>query len=172
MSELADLLERYRRGAELLAMATTGAAGPVLEFKVEGHAWTVRQIVCHLADSEAVAVMRFRQVLAEENPTLQWFDDAAWAEKLDYGKRKVSQGLETFRRLRADNHELLKDLPEAAFARTGTHTKDGVMTLRALVEWFAAHLEEHVMEIQAVRAAYKEFRAKELAAQQQAQQAQ
>ena len=172
MSELVDLLERYRRGAELLAMATTGAAGAVLDFKVEGHAWSVRQIVCHLADSEVVAAMRFRQILAEENPTLQWFDDHAWAEKLDYSKRKVSQSLETFRRMRADNFELLKDLPEAAFARTGTHTKDGVMTLRASVEWFAAHLEEHVMEMQAIRAAYKEFRAKELAAQQQAQQEQ
>jgi hypothetical protein len=172
MSELVDLLERYRRGAELLAMATTGAAGPVLDFKAEGHGWSVRQIVCHLADSEAVAVMRFRQILAEDNPTLQWFDDEAWAKNLDYGKRKVSLGLETFRRLRADNHELLKELPEAAYARTGTHTKDGVMTLRATVEWFATHLEEHVMKIQAIRAAYKEFRAKELAAQAQQQQEQ
>lgn len=172
MSELVDLLERYRRGAELLAMATTGAAGPVLDFKAEGHAWSVRQIVCHLADSEAVAVMRFRQIIAEDNPTLQWFDDEAWAKNLDYGKRKLSQGLETFRRLRADNHELLKELSEATFARTGTHTKDGVMTLRASVEWFATHLEEHVMEIQAIRAAYKEFRAKELAAQAQQQQEQ
>jgi hypothetical protein len=172
MSELVDLLERYRRGAELLAMASTGAAGAVLDFRTDLHAWTVRQIVCHLADAEAVAYMRFRQIISEENPTLQWFDDVAWAEKLDYGKRKLSQALETFRRLRADNHELLKDLPEAVFARTGTHSKDGVVTLRASVEWFATHLEEHVMEMQAIRAAYKEFRAKELEAQAQQQQGQ
>lgn len=163
MGELSDLLERYRRGAELLAMASTGAAGPVLDFKAEGHVWTVRQIVCHLADAEVVAAMRFRQILAEENPTLQYFDDIAWAEKLDYGKRKLSVALETFRRLRSDNHELLKDLPESVFARTGVHTKDGQMTLRATVEWFTAHLEDHVREMQAVRAAYKEHRAKELA---------
>jgi len=165
MSELSDLLERYRRGAELLAMATTGGAGPVLDFKPEGHPWSMRQLVCHLADSEAVAVMRFRQMLAEENPTLQQFDDALWMDKLDYAKRKVSVALETFRRLRADNYDLLKDLPESEFARVGTHSKDGATTLRASVEWFAEHLEEHVREIQAVRAVYKEFRAKELAAQ-------
>lgn len=144
-------------------MASTGAAGPVLDFKAEGHVWTVRQIVCHLADAEVVTAMRFRQILAEENPTLQYFDDIAWAEKLDYGKRKLSVALETFRRLRSDNHELLKDLPESAFARTGVHTKDGQMTLRATVEWSAAHLEDHVREMQAIRAAYKEYRAKELA---------
>ena len=165
MSELSDLIERFRRGAEMLAMATTGAAGPVLDFHAEGYPLTVRQIVCHLADAEAVAVMRFRQLIAEENPTLQYFDDDAWAHKLDYGKRKISIGLETFRRLRSDNHELLKDLPEATFARMGTHSKDGPMSLLQTVEFFASHLEGHVHEIQAVRAVYKEYRAKELAAQ-------
>ncbi len=165
MSELSDLLERYRRGAELLAMATTGAAGAVVDFKAEGHLWSVRQLVCHLADAEAVAVMRFRQMLAEENPTLQYFDDALWMDRLDYARRKVSVGLETFRRLRSDNYELLKDLTDVEFARAGTHSKEGPTTLRASVEWFAEHLEEHVREIQAVRAVYKEFRAKELAAQ-------
>ena len=165
MSELSDLIERYRRGAELLAMATTGAAGPVLDFHAEGYPWTVRQIVCHLADSEAVGCMRLRQLIAEENPTLQYFDDDAWARHLDYGRRRISVGLETFRRLRSDNHDLLKDLPEEAFARVGTHSRDGVVTLWQTVEWFATHLEEHVREIQAVRAVYKEFRARELAAQ-------
>ena len=164
-THLSDLLERFRRGAELLAMATTGAAGPVLDFRVEGHEWSVRQNVCHLADAEVVAAMRFRQILAEENPTLQYFDDLAWAEKLDYGKRKLSVALETFRRIRSDNHELLKEQSETAFARVGTHTKDGAMSLLAVVEWFTAHLEDHVRDIQAIRAAYKEFRAKELAAQ-------
>ena len=137
----------------------------MLDFKPEGHVWSMRQLVCHLADAEAVAVMRFRQMLAEDNPTLQYFDDALWMDKLDYGRRKISVALETFRRLRSDNYELLKDLPESEFARTGTHSKDGATTLRASVEWFAEHLEEHVREIQAMRAVYKEFRAKELAAQ-------
>ena len=110
MSELADLLERYRRGAELLAVATTGAAGPELDFKPDGK-WSVRQIVCHLADSEAVAVMRFRQFIAEDNPSFGTWDQDAWAAKLGYEKRKISQALETFRMLRLGNYELLRDQP-------------------------------------------------------------
>lgn len=161
MSDLSDLLERFRRGAELLAMATTGAAGPVLDYRPHPGQLSLRQIVCHLADAEAVGVMRLRQIIAEDNPTLQYFDDDRWAENLDYGKRKVSQALETFRRLRSDNHELLKDLPETTFERSGTHSKDGPMTLRAVVEWYASHLEDHVREIQNVRAAFKEFRAQQ-----------
>lgn len=165
MSELLDLLERYRRGAELLAMASTGAAGPVLDFKAEGHAWSVRQIVCHLADLEAVTFVRLRLVLAEENPSLPAVNGDAWAEKLDYGRRKLSVALETFRRLRSDNYDLLKELPEGAFDRPAIHAEMGATTLKGLVQAAAEHVEEHVREMQAVRGVYKEFRAKELAAQ-------
>jgi len=165
MSELIDLLERYRRGAELLAMASTGAAGPVLDFKAEGHPLSVRQMVCHLADLEAVTVVRLRQVIAEDNPTLPGVNGDLWAEKLDYKRRKLSVALETFRRLRADNHDLLKELPESDFDRPAVHGETGPTTLKGLVLAAAEHVEEHVREMQAVRAVYKEFRAKELAAQ-------
>jgi uncharacterized protein Usg len=163
MSELADLLERFRRGAELLAVVTTGVAGPELDFKLEGHGLSIRQIVCHLADAEAVSVMRLRHVIAEDNPLLPNFDGDAWAAKLDYAKRKLSQPLETCRRLRMENFELLKDLPPETFSRTGVHSKDGTVTLRQLVESGAAHLEDHVREIQAIRAAYREHRLRQTA---------
>jgi hypothetical protein len=154
MSELTDLLERFRRGAELLAMATTGAAGPVLDFQAQGHPWTVRQIVCHLADAEAVAGVYFRQLLC--GLPAGGIDPAAWVGKLDSSYRKLSAALETFRRLRADNYELLRSVPEARLSDAA---------LASQIEWFATHVEEQVRQIQAVRAAYKEFRAKELAAQ-------
>jgi hypothetical protein len=159
MSELADLLERFRRGAELLAMATTGAAGPELDFKPDGK-WSVRQLVCHLADTEAVGVMRFRQLIAEDNPTLAAWDQEAWASKLDYDKRKISQALEIFRVLRSANFDLLKDQPETAFVRQGTHTKRGPISLKDMLRIYAEHIENHVKQIQSVRAAYKEHRAK------------
>src|ERR1700685_4365229 len=124
MSELADLLERFRRGPELLAVATTGAAGTELDFKPEGK-WSVRQIVCHLADAEATGTLRFRQLIAEDHPVIAGWNLAAWVTKLDYEKRKISQMLELFRVLRFSNYELLKDLPEETYARTGTHPNDG-----------------------------------------------
>src|SRR4051812_3983536 len=161
MSELADLLERFRRGAELLAVATTGAAGPELDFHAGDGQLSVRQIVCHLADAEIVGAMRLRQIIAEDHPVLQYFDDEAWAVKLDYHKRKISQALDNFRRLRSENYELLKDLDESSFARVGMHSKDGPMSLHQVVVWYAQHLEDHVREIQKIRAIYRESKAKQ-----------
>jgi len=163
MSDQEDILERFRRGGELLAMATTGAAGPELDYKPAPGKWSVRQIVCHLADSEAVGVMRIRQIAAEDNPTLQGFNGELWADHLDYGRRKISQALETFRKLRGENHELLKAMPEDVFSRTGTHTESGKLTLLDLVKGNAEHVEGHVEQIQRTRAAYKEHRARQAA---------
>ena len=163
MSELSELLERYRRGAELLAVATTGAAGSELDYKPGPGKWSVREIACHLADMEVVVSMRFRQVLAEDNPTMVSADEQAWTGRLGYEKRKISQAIEMFRMLRLANHELLKDRAEETFERRGTHTSAGPLTLLQILRVFAEHAENHARQIQAVRAAFKEHKAKQTA---------
>ncbi len=160
MSEIPELLERFRRGAELVAVAITGAAGPEVDFKPAPDKWSVRQIVAHLADAEAANVVRLRQVISEDNPTLAPFDQNAWAEKTNYSKRKPSQSLETMRQLRADNHELLKDLPPETYSRTGHHLRRGTLSLLDLLRLFAEHAENHAAQIREVRGAYKASRAK------------
>jgi hypothetical protein len=160
MSEITDLLERFRRGAELVAMSMTGAAGAELDFVPAPGKWSVRQIICHLADSELVAAMRFRQIIAENQPRIQSYDQNLWAANLDYSKRKASHVIETFRRLRGENHELLKDLPESAFSRAGVHSERGPVTLLDLLKIYTEHAEKHTVQLRAVRAAYKESRSK------------
>jgi hypothetical protein len=160
MSEIPELLERYRRGAELVAVAITGAAGPELDFKSAPEKWSVRQIVAHLADTEAVTVTRFRSLIAEDNPAMIAFDQNAWAEKTDYANRKPSQALDTMRHLRADNYALLNGLPEETFSRTGTHSRRGPMTLLDMVRLMAEHAEKHATQIRSIRAEYKASRQK------------
>ena len=159
MSEIPDLLERLRRGAELVAVSITGAAGSEVDFIPEPGGWSIRQIVAHLADGEIVATMRMRQILAEENPKLEAFDQDAWAKNLDYARRKPSQSLETFRRIRGENYELLKDLPETAFERAGVHSERGRVTLRQLLQLVAEHAESHAAQLRARRAEFKTFKA-------------
>src|SRR5438552_9218885 len=43
--------------------------------------WTGKQIVAHLADAEVGIAFRVRQVLAQDNHTVQPFDEAAWAKR-------------------------------------------------------------------------------------------
>lgn len=158
MSEISELLERFRRGGDVVAMSMMGAAGPELDFVSEPGKWCVRQIVCHLADSEVVGAMRFRQLIAEDNPVIQWYDEGAWATRLDYARRKPSHAIETFRRTRSENFDLLTGVPEEDFNRPGTHSKLGPVTLLSVLKMYAEHAENHVVQLRGVRAAYKEAR--------------
>ena len=157
---LTEDLERFRRGAEVLATVLTGAAGEEVDYVPAPDKWTIRQIMAHLADAELVGAHRLRLVIAENNPTLTSFDQNAWTKNLDYARRKPTQSLETFRRLRAENYELLKELPESAFDRVGSHTENGPMSLRRLLQGFADHAESHARQVQAIRAEYKKVKGK------------
>ncbi len=160
MDELGEVLERFRRGPELVASAATGAAGAELDYAPGLDQWSVRQILCHLADTEIVVAERFRRIIAENNPLLVAFDQNAWASNLDYKRRKIAQALETFRHLRAENYELLKSLPEPAFQRKGTHQERGEISLMDQLQSHAHHAESHAEQIRRVRAAYKESKTK------------
>jgi hypothetical protein len=160
MSDLPALLERYRRGPEVLAMVLTGVFGEEEDFVPAPGKWSARQIVAHLADAELVGAHRMRQVIAEDNPTLIAYDQDAWTRNLDYARRKPKQSLESFRRIRAENYELLKELPESAFERTGNHSENGPMTLRRLLEGYAEHAESHARQLQQMREEYKKAKGK------------
>jgi len=160
MPDIPSLLERFRRGPELLAVVLTGVFGEEEDFVLAPGKWSIRQIMAHLADSELVGAHRMRQVIAEDNPTLIAFDQDRWTANLDYGRRKPKTSLETFRRMRAENYELLKGLPAEAFDRTGHHSENGPMTLLRLLEGYAGHAESHAQQMQEIREAYKRSKGK------------
>jgi hypothetical protein len=155
-----ELLERFRRGPELLAVVLTGVFGEEEDFIAAPGKWSIRQLVAHLADSEMVGAYRMRAVIAEDNPTLSGFDQDLWARNLDYAQRKPKQALESFRRYRAENYDLLKTVPESAYSRTGNHTERGPLTLLNLVEIYAGHAENHARQMQSIREEYKKAKGK------------
>src|ERR1700686_5120326 len=90
MSDISELMERFRRGAEMVAVSITGAAGAELDWAPEARQWSIRKIVAHLADSEIVATTRFRHVIAEDNPKLKNLHKNVRREKLDSASPKTS----------------------------------------------------------------------------------
>jgi len=160
MSNLADTLERFRRGPELLAVMLTGVHGDEIDFAAAPGKWSIRQLMAHLADTELVAAHRMRQVIAEDQPKLMAFNQEAWAQNLDYARRTPKQSLETLRRLRAENYELLKALPESAFERAGMHSERGPVSLAQMLATFSDHVEGHARQMQAIRDTYKETKGK------------
>jgi len=150
-----ELFERYKQGPEVLEKALEGITEEEASFHHIPGKWNIKQYLRHLADTEIVAGARFRQMLAEDNPPMNAFKEAVWAEQLDYAGAPVAESMAVFSVLRRDNADTLAKAGEAGLARTGQHAVRGPMTVQALAELFVMHVNKHAEHITAIREAYK-----------------
>ena len=113
--------------------------------------WNAAEIVSHLADCELVFAFRLRQTLAEDNPTIQPFDQEKWAAH--YPSIPANQALDVFAALRGWNLQLLRTVMPQAAARPVTHPERGAMTFQTIIETMAGHDLNHIGQLQRIAAA-------------------
>lgn len=108
--------------------------------------WSAREILAHLADCEVVFAFRLRQTAAEDNPTIQPFDQDHWAK--DYSKMDPSQALSVFSALRDWNLAFIKAAGPAVMQRKMTHPERGTMTFETVVETMGGHDMNHLGQVE------------------------
>lgn len=113
--------------------------------------WSPREILAHLADTEITFAFRYRQTLADENHTIQPFDQDRWARS--YNAYTAEQALGLFSALREWNLALLRSLGPDQLARKVTHPERGTMTLQTIVETAAGHDLNHLRQLEAAKKA-------------------
>jgi hypothetical protein len=113
--------------------------------------WNAAEIISHLADCELVFAFRLRQTLAEDNPTIQPFDQEKWAAH--YRSIPANQALDVFAALRGWNLQLLRTVMPQAAARPLTHPERGAMTFQIIIETMAGHDLNHIGQLQRIAAA-------------------
>jgi hypothetical protein len=108
--------------------------------------WSPREILIHLADCELAFGFRYRQTLAEDNHTVQPFDQDKWAGS--YAAYDAVQALDTFAALRRWNLALIQKLSPAEMSKGVTHPERGQETLRTLIEISAGHDINHLKQLE------------------------
>jgi uncharacterized damage-inducible protein DinB len=143
-----DLLAHYRGGADALVAAVSGLSEDALDSAPADGGWTVRQVVHHLADSEATAYVRLRRLLAEDAPLISGYDEEAFARRLHYD-RPLERSLAVVIAVRAASLELLESLAPAEWDRAGTHSESGAYSVDRWLVIYAAHPYDHAEQIMA-----------------------
>jgi uncharacterized damage-inducible protein DinB len=110
--------------------------------------WSVREILCHLADCEMVFAFRIRQTLAEPNHVVQPFDQDIWAKS--YSAYTVPAALAAFTAARNWNLALIRSLSPEAFNTPVTHPERGTMTLWTIIETMGGHDINHLKQIEGI----------------------
>lgn len=151
-TERTALIDRYRTGTADVEDALAGITDAALDRRpAELDAWTAREIAHHLADSEAMAYIRLRRLIAEDDPLIAGYDEPEWARRLHYD-RPIGPSIAVLAAVRAASLELLERLTEAEWSRAGTHSDSGPYAVDTWLRIYAGHSHDHADQIRAARA--------------------
>ncbi|MGI8999216.1 MAG: DinB family protein [Candidatus Limnocylindria bacterium] len=149
--ERAALISRFREGSAAIEQAVDRLTDDDLDRPGPDGGWTPRQVVHHLADSEATAYVRLRKLIAEDEAIIQAYDEPEFARRLHYD-RPIGTSLAVLQAVRAASLELLESLTPAEWERRGTHAESGAYSVDDWLRIYAGHSLDHANQIhEAVR---------------------
>ena len=143
-----DLAARYEASTqEFLALIATLKEADLDRADSEG--WTPRQVIHHVADSEAQSYARLRRLIAEPGTAIQGYDEGKWAESatLGYSATDVAPSIEVFAAVRKSSHLLLQRLSESELENKGVHSESGEYSIRTWLETYTNHPLDHANQI-------------------------
>ncbi len=148
-----QLIQNYEAGPSLLAESVSRMTEEQLDACPIANKWSTRQVICHIADFEPIYADRIKRIIAEDVPTLLGGDPNAFAAKLGYQHRDITNELRLIETTRIQLASILKTIDEADFERIGMHSRDGELSIKTLLERITGHIPHHIETIEAKKRA-------------------
>ncbi len=143
-----DLADAYQQSTnEFLSLVENLAPTDLDRSDAEG--WTPRQVIHHVADSEAQSYARLRRLIAEPGTIIQGYDEGKWAESstLGYTEAPVDSAIAVFEAVREASYLLLLRLSESELDNKGTHSESGEYSIRDWIRSYTNHPTDHAEQI-------------------------
>lgn len=125
-------------------------SGEQLNTAYRENGWTIRQVIHHIADSHANAIIRTKLLLTEDEPTIKPFDEKPWAKLAD-NNLSIEPSLQIIKGVHKRWAYLLKNINDADWNRCLNHPEAGKMSLRKLTALYAWHGNHHLAHINALK---------------------
>ena len=143
-----DFAAEYEASTQLFLAEVNSLKESDLD-RSDSEGWTPRQVIHHLADSEAQSYARLRRLIAEPGTTIQGYDEGKWADNptLGYTDLDVSTAIEVFAAVRKSSYQLILRLTEEQLQNFGTHTESGEYSVKKWLETYTNHPKDHAAQI-------------------------
>jgi uncharacterized damage-inducible protein DinB len=149
-------LEAFGLAPDRLAAILRRFPRKMWQFRPSPDAWTIHELIVHLADAETIGYGRCRKALAEPGSAVMTYDEGRWAASLQYHQQDPELARRLFRLLRVTTYRLLDSLPDSAWSQTIVHPESGPMTLDDWLHTYDNHATIHMRQMQANHAAWRE----------------
>ncbi len=144
-------LDDYLAGVETLRHAVAGMTPDQLRARPIPGKWSTLEVVCHLADFDAIYADRIKRIIASDRPLLVGADHEAYAARLSYHDRDVDEEIAVVEATRRQLARTLRGLPAADLDRVGiVRNGQGVDEERTALRHLAiitGHIPNHLVHV-------------------------
>ena len=145
MSAAENLIEAYLKGPADLRAATRGMTAEQLAAKPVPGRMSTLEVICHIADFEAIMADRMKRIIAlGENPLFLAADENLFLAELRYHDRDAEEELALIEVTRKQMSRILRALKPEAFQKAGVHSMKGLLTLEKVVQGAVNHINHHL----------------------------
>ena len=145
-----EIAAAYRQSTESFEKLVASIPADQLDTK-HPEGWSARQVIHHMADSEAQSYARIRRLIAEPEGTLiQSYDEDAWGSSavLGYSTLPIDFSVRVFSAVRASSLIMIERLTQADLLKSGIHSESGHFTIEKWCRSYTAHPLDHVGQIE------------------------
>ena len=136
--DIKEICSAYEESTKAFLEIVSGLTTADLDLR-KSDGWSARQVIHHMADSEAQSYARLRRLLAEpEGSIIHGYDEGAWAEckALGYEDLPIENSLAVFKSVRAASLDVLNRI-----------TESGKYTLSTWIKTYSKHPVDHGQQI-------------------------
>jgi hypothetical protein len=163
---LDERLSRLARTPDDLVAAIQGRNDAHLARRPDPKNWSATEIICHLRDIEEICMMRFRTMLAMDDPKVlvvgakpanpaEWglvgdefpVDPDRWAKERQYARCDPSAALAAFGQRRAESLDFFARLSPTQWQRACLHPTLGRVTFTDWTALMPGHDDNHLDQL-------------------------
>lgn len=111
-------------------------------------AWSVKEILGHLGDTEWVYGGRIRMMLSHDRPVIAGYDQDLMVAGMSHNERPLSILLEEFKRLRGLNVDLYLRSRGPGWERVGLHSERGEESVDLSIRLLGGHDLRHLDQVE------------------------
>ncbi|ALS26001.1 DinB superfamily metal-dependent hydrolase [Paenibacillus sp. 32O-W] len=140
-------IQLYENSIEQLRQAVAGLTPEQLTRKPAPEAWSVTEVLSHLADHHIVISFRIREIISGSTARLPAFDQDAWVLHAQANESSAADILDFFEALVVYNRQLFRRIPAAFGEKSAVNARGQQVTLTEVIQAFADHLQTHLRQI-------------------------
>ena len=146
-----EIIEALRLLPERVSEEVKGLSEEELRFCPGEGQWSLKEVIGHLRDFAEIDHDRLCRMIKLERPILPGFDQEVLIRERNYQEADLQAVLDELASFRHETVQVLTELVDANWARTGQHLERGTFSIRQHVEHLVDHEVVHLEQIRALK---------------------